>query len=247
MRIDFCLPIKNEEDIIENSFLSLFDYLKSANYDFDWKIIGIINNSSDDSENICKRLKENFPEEIDFLVIEKVGKGGAIKNYWQQSEADILAFMDADLAVALDNISSLIEPIINKDADLVIGSRFLKDSKVERSLKRKLISYLYVTISQIIIPHHTRDLQCGFKAISKPGFKKVEKFLFDDYWFFDTELVIAAEQNSLSVLEIGVSWQEKRQNAKKSKVRIIRDGYSFIKNLFAFRKRLAKIKNQDFL
>lgn len=242
MRVDFCLPIKNEEDILENNFLSLLNYLERANYDFDWKIIGIVNNSSDDSETICKALKESFPEKIDFLIIEKVGKGGAIKNYWRQSEADILTFMDADLAVSLNDIDNLIEPIINKNADLVIGSRFLKGSKVERSLKRKLISRFYVIISQLIIPHQAIDLQCGFKAISKSGFKKIEKFLFDDYWFFDTELVITAERNNLSVLEIGVSWQEKRQDIKKSKIKIIKDGYSFVRNLFAFKKRLAKIK-----
>ena len=101
-----------------------------------------------------------------------------------------------------------------------------------------------MVISQLIISHRTADLQCGFKAISKSGFKKIEKFLLDNYWFFDTELVILAERNNLSILEIGVNWQEKRRATGKSKIKIIKDGYSFIKSLFALKKRLARTENK---
>lgn len=243
MKIDFCLPIKNEEEILESNVLKLLNYLIAANYKFDWKIIGIINGSTDDSTKILEHLKKQFPNKIDFLIITPAGKGGAIKACWRQSEADILAFMDVDLATSLNCLNNLIEPILDNQADLVIGSRFMPNSLVNRSLKRRIVSWIYVNISKIIIPHKNIDLQCGFKAISKTGWRKIDKLILDDQWFFDTELVILAEITGLKIFEIAINWQEKRKNTNKSQIKLFKDSYLFIKELFAFRKRLTKIKN----
>jgi glycosyltransferase involved in cell wall biosynthesis len=205
----------------------------------------LVNGSTDNSTLILESLKKQFLNKLDYLVINQSGRGRALKTYWGQSQSDVLAFMDIDLAVSLNHINDLIEPILNNQADLVIGSRFMSSSIVERSLKRKIVSWVYVNISKIIVPHKNIDLQCGFKAISKAGFLKIKKFLLDDYWFFDTELIILAEVANLKIVEIGVNWQEKRKSAKKSKVKLFRDSCLFIKNLFIFRKRLKKIKKNN--
>lgn len=244
MKIDFCIPIKDEEEILEENLNELLNFLNQANYNFNWRVVGVINNSSDNSEEICKKFKNKFPDNLDYKLVFGVGKGGAIKDCWRQSGADVLVFMDADLAVPLSFINNLITPIINNQADLVIGSRFVPGANAKRSLKRKITSWAYVNISKLIVPHKTKDLQCGFKAISKKAFDKVDKFKTDDFWFFDTELVVLSERFNLRVNEIAIYWNEKRKSAKKSKINIIRDGGLFIKKLFLFRKKLIATKNK---
>lgn len=244
MQIDFCIPIKDEEEILEKNLNELLTFLRQANYNFNWKVVGIINNSSDGSELICKKIKTIFPDKFDYEIILGVGKGGAIKNYWRQSQADILAFMDADLAVPLNFLDKLINPIIKGEADLVVGSRFVPGATASRSLKRKITSWVYVNISKLIVPHTTKDLQCGFKAISKNSFNQVDIIKTDDFWFFDTELVILSEELGVRVKEIAINWNETRKNAKKSKINVTRDGWQFIKKLFIFRKTLSTTKKQ---
>ncbi len=243
MRVDFCLPIKDEADILEKNILQLILYLESKNFSFTWKIIGVINGSNDNSELILANLKEKLPTKIDYLNIQEPGKGRAIRTGWYNSEADILAFMDADLAVSLEALNSLIEPILNKEADLVIGSRFVPGASASRSWRRGLISKSYILLSQFILHHKILDIQCGFKAISKDSFRKLDNLLTDDNWFFDTELVVLAKRMGLRVREIAVTWTENRVGSKKSNIRIISDSWRFLKCLLVFRRRLKTLKN----
>jgi hypothetical protein len=93
-----------------------------------------------------------------------------------------------------------------------------------------------------MLNHKVQDIQCGFKVISSAAFKKIEKFLVDDDWFFDTELVVLAGIAKLKVLEIAVTWRENRASTKKSKIRIFSDSFQFIKKLVLFRFNLKMIK-----
>jgi glycosyltransferase involved in cell wall biosynthesis len=242
MRIDFCLPIRNEAEVLESNLLTLLNYFNSANFDFSWKIIGVINGSSDNSLDIFRTIKDKFPNSLDYFILDNPGKGGAIKYCWRKSTADILAFMDADLAIAVDSTLKLVSPVINKEADLVISSRFMPGALTQRSAQRGLISRSYVELSRLILGHKKKDIQCGFKVISKSSFSKIEKFLEDDYWFFDTELVVISELAHLKIVEVAVDWRENRNGIKKSNIRVIQDSFNFIVKLMKFRLRLEKIK-----
>jgi len=243
MKIDFCLPVKNEEAILESNALKLERFLKEAGFKFDWKIIIIVNGSNDKSAEIAKKL-QNISNHCVFeaMILEKGGKGLALKEYFKSTSADAFVFMDIDLAVSLDNISLLLDPFINNNADLVMGSRLLKGSNTSRSWWRELTSRIYNQLSRLILRHNYRDLQCGFKIIKKHVFDNVKPFLKDDNWFFDTELIIISHRQGAKIVEIPVDWQESRYEKRKSKIRAIPDAWSFIKNLYLFRRRLSKLK-----
>lgn len=242
MKVDFCLPIRNEAPVLEANVLKLLHYLEDLKTAYDWKIIGAVNGSSDNSVEILKKLKFQFPDKIDYLEIAAAGKGRALKACWRQSTADILAFMDADLAVSLRETNQLIDPLINNQAGLVIGSRFIAGASAQRSWQRGLISKSYALFSRVVLGHNKSDLQCGFKAINRETFKKIDKFLQDDLWFLDTELVVLAGLAGARILEIPVSWQENRQGKNKSNIHIIKDSWSFILKILIFKKRIFKIK-----
>jgi glycosyltransferase involved in cell wall biosynthesis len=238
MQVDFCLPIKNEALILENSLNKLLDFCVQSQFPFSWRIIGVVNGSTDASAAILQDFKRRFPGEIDFIEVPEAGRGRALKKYWLMSSADVLSYMDCDLAVALENLPALILPLINKEADLTIGSRLTAGAKIERSLFREFISQAYNLLSQILLNHKITDLQCGFKAVSREAFQKIYPRLVDDYWFFDTELVILALRSGFRVKQVPVDWQENRYQRRPSKVKIFKDSLIFIKNLLIFKKRL---------
>lgn len=237
MLIEFCLPVHNEERILKSNVLKLLDYCNSQNFNFDWQIIIINNGLTDNSEKISQGLADKY-KNIKIKNIKQSGKGRALKLYWQNSKADIVIYMDIDLAVSLNNISDLIQPIIKKNYDLVIGSRLLPHSKINRSFIRELSSQSYNFLSRMVLGHHFSDLQCGFKAIKVDVFKKIAPYIQNEKWFFDTELIIFSNYFGYKIKEIPVDWQENRYDTRKSKINILRDGIKFLGNLIVLKIRM---------
>lgn len=237
MKIEFCLPVYNETAILKDNVLRLLDFVKQQNFSFDWQIVLIVNGSNNEFENLAKSIASDFSDLIKTVIYTEKGKGQAIKNYALISTADIFVYMDADLAVALTDLPNLVTPLLNNEADLVMGSRLLKGSKKERSFFREFSSLIYIWLSKIIICHNFSDLQCGFKAINLNKFKQIIPLIKDNQWFFDTELIYLFQQNNWRIKEIPVDWSENRYQARRSKIKVFKDGWSFIKKLIELRMR----------
>jgi glycosyltransferase involved in cell wall biosynthesis len=241
MKIDFCLPIYNEEKIIADSLRQLYAYLSAKNFPLDWKIIVINNGSSDQSEKIVRSLEN---DKIRLVNISQKGKGRALKTYWMDSAADIVAFMDSDLAVTLEDIDQLVFGILDPDTDVIIGSRHLPDSRIDRSILREIVSRSCNIFFRIIVGYHISDTQCGFKAIKKEKFMLIAPFIKDDRWFFDTEIIAFAKFFGLRLNEIPVVWKEERYDQRHSKIKIFRDSWLHFKNLIHLRKRLKELRQK---
>lgn len=245
MTIDFCVPVRNEEKILAANLIKLRDYLIAQNYFFSWQIVAILNNCTDNSENIIKRLAAENDNRFKYLSINPEGKSGALKYYFSLSRADILVFMDIDLAVSLKNLPALLSPLLDDRSDLVLGSRLLKNSRVERSFFRSASSLAYNFLSRRFLGHRFRDLQCGFKAFRRDVFLKVKDYLRDDKWFFDTELIILAQFFQFRITEIPVDWAENRYAQRVSKIKVYKNAWGFIRNMISLRLRIEKLKRNQ--
>lgn len=240
MKIDFCLPAYNEEKILEKNVLALLEYLKNANFNFTWQIIIANNASTDATKAIGEKLTAVDPRII-LKNISAKGKGLAIKVAFRESEADLALFMDMDFSVPITFIPAMLEPLINTQADLTIGSRMLTAVKIKRGIIREIISQSYNILSRLILKHHYTDLQCGFKAINLEAFKKIYPYLENDKWFLDTELILFADRLGYRVKEVPVAWSENRSKENRSRVPVIKNSLTFLKYLFALRKRLRRL------
>lgn len=238
MMIDFCLPVFNEQEIIEQNIVKLFNYCKNSNFNFDWRIVIINNGSTDKTKEESLKL---LSDKIIYFEVKLPGRGRALKEYWLSSKSDILVYMDIDMAVSFNYIPDLVSPIIDGRYDLVMGSRRLLTSKYQRSFVRDFSSKIYLFLFHKLLNYKYTDLQCGFKAIRNDKFKSLSKYLEDFYWFFDTELVVFTCIFNGRIKEIAINWQENRYKNRKSKVTIFQDGISSIINIFKLRKRIKKL------
>ncbi len=116
MLVEFCIPVYNEEKILKNNILKLFNFCRKQNFSFDWKIVVAINGTTDKSLFISQELARNNPKRISVFNINEPGKGRAIKTYVNNSGADIIVYMDVDLAVSLKNIN---EPSNRKKINMI--------------------------------------------------------------------------------------------------------------------------------
>ncbi len=226
MLIIIAIPAYNEELILEANVEKLRQFCLSHLQD-DWQLVIADNNSTDSTAQIAKRLAGQYMN-VDYLLVPQIGKGQAIRAAWMNYQADVYLFMDADLATDLSALPVLIQEL--KTHDLVIGSRFLKQSQVNRSWLRNLLSQGYRWLVSGYLGLPVKDLACGFKGITDAVKKQILPKIRNNTFFFDSELVILAIRAGFSCQEIPVKWHEPR-NRGQSKVNIFKTIKEYIANI----------------
>ena len=239
--IEFVLPVLNEERALNTSINILKDYLDNNLSDYRWSILIADNGSSDATSEIAMSLVAD-DKRIQYLRLEKRGRGRALKQAWLNSDADILGYMDIDMSTNLTIIPQMILLILDDQNDLVIGSRILNGSVVKRrTLFREFLSRSYSMLIRTMFLTGFVDAQCGFKILTHKAAQEILPAVKDNGWFFDTELLLLAEDNGYSVAEVPVEWTDDPD----SRVRIINTIWEDLKGLLRLRfgglKRSSKI------
>jgi len=248
MKVLVTIPAYNEEKILEKSIIKLNNFLKSKlkhNY-----LIEIADNrSKDNTKEVGKKLEKKI-KNVKYTYIDKQGKGRAIKASWRTTgkNYDILSFMDADLATDISYFPKLINTIAKEGYDISIGSRYNKKSIIKRTFIRNIIGKGYLFIQRILFGVKYEDTQCGFKAIKREKYHKLQndfnpnKLKFDKTdLFFDTELLLIASRiYNYKIKSVPVKWEE----AEKSEVNMFRVSWFFFSYLLKIKKYLKKLKQK---
>jgi glycosyltransferase involved in cell wall biosynthesis len=132
-----------------------------------------------------------------------LGYGAAMKSLFgaaRELEADVLVTFDGDGQHDPNEIPSLIEPVLNGKADVVLGSRFLKSKKNGvpryRSWGIRLISRLTAAASK----QRLQDAQCGFRVFGRRAISELD--FVENGMGVSVELVMRAKRQGLTVVEM---------------------------------------------
>jgi glycosyltransferase involved in cell wall biosynthesis len=202
--VDVVLPVHNEERVLADSVRELHRRMR-ATFDFAFVLTIADNASSDATRAIGERLARELPE-VQLLRIGQPGRGNALRVAWQESSAQVVAYMDVDLSTDLAHLRALLVPLIERRGDITIGSRLTPGARVSRGIKRELISRSYNILLRAALGVGFSDAQCGFKAARRELIVPLLGRVRDDGWFFDTELLYLAQRSRLSIREIPVRW-----------------------------------------
>jgi len=226
----FVIPVYNEAETLEKNMIILHNFL-NKNCDFPWYITVFSNGSTDKTVTIGNKLSKRY-KRINFSHTSEKGKAKALRRAWQSSKAQIVGFMDADLSTELDAFPKCVKCIVNDKADIAIGNRFAPESKIERSLFREFLSRGYSTLIRIFFPRTAiRDAPCGFKFLRSTVSRKLLPHIENESWFFDSELLLLAEQAGYNIAQVPVRWTER----KKSTVKIVKVVTEYTLNLLRMR------------
>jgi glycosyltransferase involved in cell wall biosynthesis len=238
MKITLVIPAHNEEAVLEKNIRETLNFL-FPNFDQkDWQIIIAENGSRDKTSEIARRLCGQ-EKNLSTFSLSQASKWLAIKKGWNSFPADYLIFMDADLATDLKHLPELIEKL--KENDLVIGTRYHKNSQTKRTLKRNLLSIVYNHLARLILSLPFSDFQCGFKGLRHETWLKIKPLILSNQMSFDTEIIALTKHFGYKIAELPVCWAEKNCEQRKSSVRIFKTGQDLIKNLLRLRRRLAHL------
>ena len=220
VEVSVVFPAYNEVDYlypaIEKTAQALNEFTDS------FEIIIAEDGSVDGTVERAEELAQKYPYVKHIHRDQRLGRGTALKNAFKQASGKVIVYMDLDLATNLKALKLLIEAITIEGYDFSTGSRLLKDSKVERSLRRSISSKSYNFLVRLTLGSKLRDHQCGFK-----GFKREPTLLSLDevkatHWFWDTEILVRAQLHGYKVKEIAVEWQ----SGKGTKVNLFKDSWN---------------------
>ncbi len=136
---------------------------------------------------------------------KNLGYGAAIRSLFlkaREMNADTLVTFDADGQHRVEDIASVIEPIITKKADIVIGSRFLGDKSNVPQYRQVGIKAI-TKITNLSTDTKVTDSQSGFRAYNK---KVIESIVPSEYGMgVSTEILIKANQKKFRILEVPIT------------------------------------------
>jgi hypothetical protein len=192
------------------------------------KSIGVvvIDDGSNDKTGKVVSKRDNV-----FVASHLINRGGgaALRIGYEIAgmlEAQTLVTMDADGQHKPDEIEILVKPIINKEADIVIGSRFL-EGKYSGSLIRIIGIKLFNTLIKTLLGVKISDCTSGFRAFD---FNKLIRITLKQDQYHTSELLIDAIKRGFVVMDVPVNIIE-RQSGKSKKGSNFYYGFSFLKTI----------------
>ncbi|UGT40844.1 bifunctional glycosyltransferase family 2/GtrA family protein [Nocardia yamanashiensis] len=202
--VDIVVPVYNEEQDLGPCVRRLHAFL-STSFPFSARITVADNASTDDTLAVARILAGEL-DGVQVVHLDRKGRGRALREVWQRSDAQVVAYMDVDLSTDLNALLPLVAPLVSGHSDLAIGTRLASSARVVRGPKREIISRCYNLILRTSLQARFTDAQCGFKAMRGPVAKLVLPLVEDGEWFFDTELLVLAERIGLRIHEVPVDW-----------------------------------------
>jgi glycosyltransferase involved in cell wall biosynthesis len=204
--VDVVVPVFDEEKTLVRNVEALLDYLR-AEFPCRYRIVIADNASNDGTATIGAELAR-ANDEVEYLRLERRGRGHALRSAWLASDANVVSYMDVDLSTNLESFLPLVAPLLSGHSEVAIGTRLGHSAHVRRRLGRELLSRGYNFLIHAGFRAHFSDAQCGFKAVRGDVAKRLLPLVVDDAWFFDTELLLLAERNGMRIYEVPVDWIE---------------------------------------
>jgi 4-amino-4-deoxy-L-arabinose transferase-like glycosyltransferase len=226
------VPVLNEVGCLEASIRRLRQHL-DREVPFPAMVTIADNGSTDGTLELALRLSQEMAG-VQVLHLEQRGRGRALRAAWGASKAQVVAYMDVDLSTDLGALVPLLIPLVAGTSDLAVGSRLAAGSHVRRCAKRELISRTYNRLLHLSLHNRFSDAQCGFKALRRSVAERLLPLVEDEDWFFDTELLLVAEQLGLRIHEVPVNWVEDPD----SRVRIVRTVMADLDGIRRMRRRV---------
>ena len=192
MKIIIGIPAFNEEKNIGSIVAKL-----KKKYD---QIIVCDDGSSDMTEIIASSLGAHVVKHD-----KNLGYGSAIKTIFNEAgklEGDVLVTFDADGQHQISEIDSVLQPIFENKADIVIGSRFLGETK-DLPRYRKIGIKTITGLTNVMTGSKITDSQSGFRAYSKKVLKEISPT--ESGMGISTEILIKASKKEMRIVEVPIT------------------------------------------
>jgi glycosyltransferase involved in cell wall biosynthesis len=228
-KVSIVVPAFNEAIRIGDSIQRIEAFLKRR----PWRseLIVVDDGSRDETAGVVSSLKVPGLR----LISNKTnhGKGFAVRTGVQAASGEYVLFSDADLSAPIEELENLLSAAETQGADVVIGSRAVDRSFIEKhqSRGREIGGMIFNIMVRLILSLRISDTQCGFKLFKRSKIVPVFEKMTITGFGFDPELLFLASRARLKILEVPVRWS----HAEGSKIRFMRDSVRMFSDLLRIR------------
>ena len=201
-KLSIIIPCYNEKDTLE---ACIDKVMKIQDEHLSLEVIIIDDCSTDGSLEIAHRLAEKY-EELTVLAHDvNQGKGAALQTGFKKATGEFVAIQDADLEYNPMDLKRLVLPLVNDEADVVLGSRF-RSGEAHRvlyfwhSMGNKFLTFLSNMFSDL----NLTDMECCYKLFKREIIQAVT--IQERRFGVEPELVAKVAQMRVRIFEMGVSY-----------------------------------------
>ena len=207
--ISFVIPTLNEINNIDTTVDKIRQCFKKHE---EYEIIFVDDNSDDGSlEKIIMLSNNNI--NIDYcLPTKRLGLGNALILGQKKTKGDYIFFLDCDHSIDISNLLKLIKSI--KKNTLIIGSRYLKDSKIYGVNKFRIFlskSLNYFVSVYLKIP--VFDISHSCRVFPKSIFMETENLKHPIFFW---EHTLYCLKNNMKITEVPIDFYERKSGLSKN-------------------------------
>lgn len=228
MDISIVIPTYNESENLPILIDRIVKVLEKSG--IEGQIIVVDDDSPDKTWEIAQELKNSY-ENIEVLRRQdKRGLSSAVLDGFAMSESSILGVMDADLSHPPEKIPELVEPIICREADITIGSRYIDEGGIEKwPFLRKLSSKLATLAASKLTS--VKDPMSGFFFLRRDVIESAKL----DPKGFKIGLEILVRGKYENVIEIPIKFRDRLYGETKLSRNVIIDYLIHVTRLYIYK------------
>jgi dolichol-phosphate mannosyltransferase len=231
------LPTLNEAESIRLLLPRLVETLHASGYRYE--ILVVDGNSKDGTPDVIEKFtKDLLPEQAkgmegcQVIKQELPGYGEALKAGFAQFKGDFLATMDADLSHHPGVITDMIAVAQATQADMVIGSRFIRGGGTEAPFYRAFLSKILNKFFRFSLNLPYQDLSSGFRLYKRSALKSL-KFESGGYEILE-EILVKFHIQGYRIVEAPFRYRPRKHG--QSHARIFAFGIRYLKLLPSLRR-----------
>ena len=235
--LSIVVPVRNESENLKG----VFDYFSENLKDISYEVLIINDFSKDDTLKKSKELSSKL-ENFKIFDNKKKGLGGAINLGILESSGDNIAIMMADQSDDINDLIKYNNIIKSENYDAILGSRFLKESKInDYPIQKLILNRIFNFFVKIIFWNSYNDYTNAFKIYKKKALLEIMPLISESFNIF-LEIPLKIISRNYRYKIIPINWMGRKKGESKFKIKELGSKYLFTLIYCFIEKSLLNLK-----